>query len=84
MPGTTRVTVSLPDHIFHAVEKARKHSGEPRSVIYRRALELMLSTEEEDALSTQYTEGYKRCPETSNEIEAAQLTAHTILNEEPW
>jgi len=84
MSGTNKVAISLPDEIFNAIEQERKESGESRSELFRRAIEMLLRRRQEEEHIKQYIRGYKRMPETKEEIAAADQAAVAILAEEPW
>jgi metal-responsive CopG/Arc/MetJ family transcriptional regulator len=84
MPKTSKIAISLPEEVLTAVEREREESGESRSQIFRRAVELLLRQREERETSEQYIRAYKQVPETKEEVTAARRAASTILAEEPW
>ena len=84
MPRISKVAISLPEEMLTAVEKEREESGESRSQIFRRAVELLLRQRKEREMSEQYTRAYQEMPETKEEVTAARRAASTILAEEPW
>ena len=84
MPKTTKIAISLPEEMLTAVERQREGSGESRSQIFRRAVELLLQQQREREMSEQYIHAYQQTPETSEEVAAARHAASTILAEEPW
>ena len=84
MPRTSKVAISLPEEVLNAVEKEREESGESRSQIFRRALELLLRQRKEREMSEQYIQAYQRIPETEEEVTAARRAASAILAGEPW
>ena len=84
MTKTTKIAISLPEEVLTAVEKEREGSGESRSQIFRRAVELLLRQRKEREMSEQYIRAYQQVPETEEEIAAARRAASTILAEEPW
>jgi metal-responsive CopG/Arc/MetJ family transcriptional regulator len=84
MPKTTKIAISLPEEVLKAVERERAGSGESRSQIFRRAVELLLRQRKEREMSEQYIRAYQQVPETEEEIAAARHAASTILAEEPW
>jgi metal-responsive CopG/Arc/MetJ family transcriptional regulator len=84
MPKTTKITISLPEEVLTAVEREREGSGESRSQIFRRAVELLLRQQKEQKMSEQYIRAYQQIPETNEEVAAARHAATTILAEEPW
>jgi metal-responsive CopG/Arc/MetJ family transcriptional regulator len=84
MPKTSKIAISLPKEVLTAVEREREESGESRSQIFRRAVELLLRQREERETSEQYIRAYQEMPETKEEVTAARRAASTILAEEPW
>ena len=84
MPKTTKIAISLPEAILSAVEKERKASGESRSELFRRAVEMLLRRNREQAMSERYVRAYEQMPETREEIDAARTAASAILAGELW
>ena len=84
MPKTTKIAISLPEEVFSAVERERKESGESRSELFRRAVEMLLRRRQERDMSERYIRAYEQSPETKEEIEAARHAASAILAEESW
>jgi metal-responsive CopG/Arc/MetJ family transcriptional regulator len=84
MNKTSKVAISLPTETLKAVEKERAESGESRSQIIRRAIEIMLRQEKENENIQKYIRGYQDMPETKEEIAAAHYSAEAALAEEPW
>jgi metal-responsive CopG/Arc/MetJ family transcriptional regulator len=84
MPKTSKIAISLPEEVFVAVEKEREESGESRSQLFRRAVELLLRQRQEREMSERYVLAYQQLPETREEVDAARRAASTILAEEPW
>ncbi len=84
MPKTSKIAISLPEEVLTAVERERKESGESRSQIFRRAVDLLLRQRKEREMSEKYIRAYQQVPETKEEVTAARRSASTILAEEPW
>jgi metal-responsive CopG/Arc/MetJ family transcriptional regulator len=84
MSKTTKIAISLPVDIFNAVEKERRASGESRSELFRRAVEMLLRRNRERAMSEQYVRAYEQMPETREETDAARSAASAILAGELW
>ena len=84
MPKTKKIAISLPEEVLTAVEREREGSGESRSQIFRRAVELLLRQQKEQKMSEQYIRAYQQIPETNEEVAAARHAATIILAEEPW
>jgi metal-responsive CopG/Arc/MetJ family transcriptional regulator len=84
MSKTTKIAISLPEDVLDAIEKERNGSGESRSLLFRRAVELLLRQRREKELNEQYISAYRQEPETEEEIEASRRAAGSILSEELW
>ena len=84
MPKTSKIAISLPEEVLTAVERERQESGESRSQIFRRAVDLLLRQQKEKEMSEKYVRAYQQLPETKEEVIAARRAASTILAEEPW
>ncbi len=84
MTKTSKIAISLPEEVLKAVEREREGSGESRSQIFRRAVELLLRQRKEREMSEQYIRAYQQVPETEEEIAAARRSASAVLSEEPW
>jgi len=84
MPKTTKIAISLPEDMFAVVEQERRESGESRSELFRRAVEMLLRRRREQEMSERYIRAYQQTPETKEEIEAARHAASAILAEESW
>ena len=84
MPKTSKIAISLPEEVLTAVEREREESGESRSQIFRRAVDLLLRQRKEREMSEQYIHAYQQMPETEEEVTAARRAASAILAEEPW
>ena len=84
MAKTSKITISLPEEVLAAVEREREESGESRSLIFRRAVDLLLRQRKEQEMSEQYIRAYQQIPETKEEVTAARRSAISILSEEHW
>ena len=84
MPKTTKIAISLPEDMLAVVEQERRESGESRSELFRRAVEMLLRRRREQEMSERYIRAYQQTPETKEEIEAARHAASAMLAEESW
>ena len=84
MPKTTKIAISLPEDMLAVVEQERRESGESRSELFRRAVEMLLRRRREQEMSERYIRAYQQTPETKEEIEAARHAASAILAEDSW
>jgi metal-responsive CopG/Arc/MetJ family transcriptional regulator len=84
MPRIAKIAISLPQEVLNAVEKEREGSGESRSQLFRRAVELLLRQRKEREMSERYIRAYQQVPETEEDVTAARRAASSLLAEEPW
>jgi metal-responsive CopG/Arc/MetJ family transcriptional regulator len=84
MNKSTKVAISLPEHVLKAIEKERKASGESRSEFFRRAAEQLLKQEQESKAAETYIRGYRVMPESAEEVKAVHRSGVVLLAEEPW
>ena len=73
--STAKIVVSLPNDLYRALEGARRRAGKSRSAAVQEALRDWLRREVRGELVREYEEGYRRSPESGEEIEAALATA---------
>ena len=84
MNKSTKVAISLPEHVLKAIERERKARGESRSEFFRRAAEKLLKQEQETKAIEKYIQGYCDKPELVEEVEAIHRAGTTVLAQEPW
>ncbi len=79
-----KIAISLPEKTLKQIERVRRRSGESRSAFMRRAVQgLIREDQEQDAIS-RYVKGYRRKPETSEEVFSAESTVPTAFEDAPW
>lgn len=79
-----KVAISLPKKEFIAQEKARKALGKSRSAVITQALNLWLKKLEEEKEIQRYIEGYKKQPETDEEVEEITNISKEVLMAQEW
>jgi metal-responsive CopG/Arc/MetJ family transcriptional regulator len=84
MSKGSRVAISLPSDLLHAVERERRSKGQSRSEFVRLALREFLEAGNRREALDRYIRGYERHPETPAEIEAEGAIGLAALAEEPW
>lgn len=63
--------MSLDEDLLAEIERVRKRTGESRSALIRRALEMLLESERRRQRLTDYIEGYQRHPESEAAVAVA-------------
>ena len=84
MGKTVKIAISLPSELLASAERARAARGETRSEFVRQAIEARLARDEQQAAIDQYIEGYRRDPESEDEILIASLLATKAIAQDPW
>lgn len=84
MDKSTKVAISLPEHVLEAIEKERRARGESRSEFFRRAAEKLLKDEQESKAIETYIRGYCVMPESAKEVGSVHRAGVAALAEEPW
>jgi metal-responsive CopG/Arc/MetJ family transcriptional regulator len=84
MSKTSKIAVSLDPRLLARVERARAHTGESRSALVSRALELLTSDEERQAKAARYVIAYHERPETVAEVHEGRAWARRVLARLPW
>lgn len=77
-----KIAISLPDALLEDLERERERSGKSRSELIRHALEAMLSSQQRKI--ERYIEGYRRHPETKEELDWAKATSKAAFAASPW
>lgn len=71
--------VQLNDELVELLDREAARSGRSRSAVIREAIEAHLHDEIEAEISRQIVEGYKRIPETEEELEWADIATEQLL-----
>lgn len=82
--AAAKIAISLPVELFRLLERARKVFGKSRSEIVQDALRRWAAHAQLDPKVRQYIEGYRKHPDTAEEIAAAGASAVALLAKEPW
>ena len=84
MSRVAKVTISLDAETLDAVERRRAALQQSRSEYIREAVVRALRDEQEEQDIQRYLEGYRRLPESDEEVQAAHALASAVLAQEPW
>ena len=81
----TQIAVKLPDGLVRDLDELVAQELFPsRSSAVRRAVEIIVSGQRREALDEAYANGYRRAPESENELAEANRLATQAINAEPW
>ena len=73
------VAINLPADLLRDVERVRRKTGESRSALIRRSIELLLGRVEEARMVREYVAGYRTHPEGRVEVGGAMALAKSCL-----
>ena len=79
-----RVEIRLPAALLSEVDRVRRKTGESRSAVIGRSVELLLSRARHAEMVRQYVAGYVAHPERRTEVDACVASAAPALAEELW
>jgi len=84
-PASARVAITLPTNLYRALEVARRKNGRSRSAIVQHALSHWLKEQQEEREKVRaYVEGYRKHPETDEEVESAMAAAVELFKTIEW
>ncbi len=81
---TVKIAVSLPKEEFRAVEKFRRQLKKSRSAVIADAIRHWLKAQREAEDVRRYIEGYRKYPETEEEMAGVDQIARQLLAEIEW
>lgn len=81
---TVKVAVSLPLEAYRQIEKARRRLRISRSAVVSEAIRRWIVTRREEEKVRAYVEGYRRVPETGQELKAFEPLVSEALASEEW
>ena len=84
MSTSVKVAISLPPAMFEVVEQARQDRKESRSEFFRQAILAFLRELSEKADIERYVQGYRRHPESEEEVDLLDADSAATLAGEPW
>lgn len=84
MLKTSKIAISLPREDFEKIERIRKELGLQRSAIIDKAIRYWLKDFEEKKMIRQYEDGYRKSPESIEEIKAMEKASGEAFEEEGW
>jgi Arc/MetJ-type ribon-helix-helix transcriptional regulator len=80
-----QLAVRFPDEVVRGVDALVKSARyESRAAVVRRAVEVLLEAERQRAEGLAIAEGYRRIPQTDEELSVARAAALRAIAEEPW
>ena len=77
-----KIAISLPIEDLKRIEKIRKKSGTQRSALIDTAIRFWLDNRDKQKMIEQYEDGYRRRPESAEEIKAMEGLSADAFKEE--
>ena len=84
MIKSSKIAISLPTENFKRIEKIRKELGLQRSALVLKALDFWLDNAVKQKMIKQYEEGYRKHPESIDEIKVMEELSADAFTEEGW
>lgn len=84
MANRAKIAFSLEPEVLASVERLRARTGESRSAVISRALELLTESDEKAARVARYVRSYREQPETTRDVQVARRQAKRALAALPW
>lgn len=80
-----QIAIRIPSELAEALESLVSEGRYPtKAEAVRTALEVMIDSERRRRVGEQIVQGYRRVPQTDDEIDAATQAAIRSIEEEPW
>jgi Arc/MetJ-type ribon-helix-helix transcriptional regulator len=82
---TTQVAVKLPDELVAAIDRlVAVGRFASRSAAVRAGLGILTREAERELIDRAFRDGFRRIPETAEELEEARRLAIEAIEDEPW
>lgn len=80
-----QIAIRIPSELAEALESLVSEGRYPtKAEAVRTALEAMIDSERRRRVGEQIVQGYRRVPQTDDEIDAATQAAIRSIEQEPW
>jgi len=81
----TTVALRLPDDLVEALdEMVREGRYSTRTEVIRTAIDGLMAAHGEIAIDRSLADGYRRVPQTDEEVALATAVTRALIEEEPW
>jgi metal-responsive CopG/Arc/MetJ family transcriptional regulator len=84
MARAVKISVSVPSEVLERADRERETTGESRSEFVRQAIEERVRRMAEAERVERYVQGYRKSPETPEEVASAFAMSRAALAGEPW
>jgi metal-responsive CopG/Arc/MetJ family transcriptional regulator len=76
--------VQLSEELLELLDREAARRNVSRSALIREAIEQHLDTERRAEIGRRIVEGYRRIPQTEEELEWAEWQTAEMIRQEPW
>lgn len=84
MSRAVKISVSIPPEVLERADRERETIGESRSEFVRQAIEERIRRMAEAERIERYVQGYRKSPETAEEVASSFAMSRVVLSDEPW
>jgi hypothetical protein len=84
MGHRAKIAFSVDPEVLASVERYRARTGESRSAVISRALELLTESDEKSERIARYVRSYREQPEAARDVQSARRQARRVLAALPW
>lgn len=84
MPGSAKISISLPKRTLEIADRERRATGESRSQLFRRAVEALVERRRREEAIELYRAGYVAEPEAEYDVDDLDRLGEEILERESW
>ncbi|HYU31318.1 MAG TPA: ribbon-helix-helix domain-containing protein [Thermoanaerobaculia bacterium] len=84
MSRAVKISVSIPSEVLERADRERETMGESRSEFVRQAIEERIRRMAEAERVERYVQGYRKTPETAEEVASTFAMSRAALAGEPW
>lgn len=81
---STQVNIRLDDHSLATLDAIAAAEGRTRAEVVRDAVQRRLDEDRRARLDASYRRAYEEHPETIEDLERAERSAHRLTGDEPW
>lgn len=85
MAKKAKISITLPHEVLKEVNMIARRSGENRSAVILKAVQMLIKKPQQEEDSRRYVEAYRKHPESQEELRASEKIASRICDpEDKW
>ena len=78
------ITIRMPEDRVRAIDELVASGRASRAAVILEAIDRLVADLERERIDREIVEGYRRIPETDDELEWAEWSTIESIREEPW